>query len=67
MNIRTNELVLSSRIIQNSKVQLLYQEIGQSLEEAILVVKGDTIEFKNQLLTSIIERVKSTRGPTDQI
>lgn len=54
MNIKTNELILSSRIIQNSKVKMLYQEMLQSLEEAIIVIKGDEIEFKNQLLTSII-------------
>ena len=54
MNIKTNELILSSRIIQNSKVKMLYQEMLQSLEEAIIVIKGDQIEFKNQLLSSII-------------
>ena len=27
MNIKTNELILSSKIIQNSKVKLLYQEM----------------------------------------
>ena len=31
MNIKTNELILSSKIIQNSKDKLFYQEILQSL------------------------------------
>ena len=65
MNIKTNELILSSRIIQNSKVKLLYQEMLESLEEAILVIKDDKIEFKNQLLTSIIKRIKM--DPNDAV
>ena len=31
MNIKTNELILSSKIIQNSKDKLFYQEMLQSL------------------------------------
>lgn len=31
----------------------------ESLEEAIIVIKGDSIEFKNHLLTSIIQRIKA--------
>ena len=30
----------------------------ESLEEAIVVIKGGKIEFQNQLLTSMIRRVK---------
>ena len=38
--------------------QMLYQEMLESLEEAIMVIKGGKIEFQNQLMTSMIRRVK---------
>ena len=35
---------------------MLYQEMLESLEEAILVIKGNKIEFQNQPLKSLLER-----------
>lgn len=57
-----SELLLSTEVCQGDKVQMLYQEMLESLEEAIVVIKGNKIEFKNPLLTSMIERVKGTAG-----
>ena len=37
---------------------MFYQEMLESLDEAIMVIKGNSIEFRNQLMKSMIERVK---------
>ena len=59
INLERNKLVLTSKMTQDIKVQMLYQEMLESLEEAIIVIKGETIEFKNHLLTSIVQRIKA--------
>lgn len=38
----------------------------ESLEEALIVIKGDKVEFKNQLLVSIVQRIKGLPEPADQ-
>ena len=44
-NTKLEEILLSTKTTQRDKVQMLYQEMLESLEEAILVVKGNKIEF----------------------
>ena len=52
-----NNLVLAIyRLITNPECRQYI--LRQSLEEAILVIKGDKIEFKNQLMTSLVRRIK---------
>ena len=44
-NTQLDEILLSTKTTQRDKVQMLYQEMLESLEEGILVVKGKKIEF----------------------
>ena len=47
VNTQLDEILLATKTTQRDKVQSLYQEMLESLEEAIVVIRGNKIEFQN--------------------
>lgn len=63
-NINLDQSANLSQIIQENKTTQLYQEILNNLEEGIILYRKNEIDFKNEVFTQMMHRLKLHKSQT---
>ena len=66
-NLKSDELMKIGKIIQANQDLSMFQEMMQCMEEAILVVKDQSIEFSNNVYNKMVTRVNMPSIPEHDI
>ena len=57
-NINMDQTANLHKIVQESKITKLYQQILNDLEEGIIIFRKNHIEFKNEVFSQMVQRLK---------